>query len=307
VTQSSGVFVGPSYAVRSDDGTWYELGMQEKRPSQTAAMVAALRALADEGFTNVRGFRDPYVRELLSPAWSLFLRAARRLGPSFERFPSLYEGRDYMPLRVRAIDDELGRAIEAGARQLVILGAGLDTRAHRLEQLRDVAVFEVDHPASQAYKTRRAASLPRAARSIAYVAVDFEREPIGPRLAAAGHDPNTRTVWIWEGVVMYLSDAGFRSTLRSIVAVSGRSSSLLIHYHEPDASTGRHAINALLAIWREPQVGLRTRASMARELSSAGLLVEGDSGAAEWAAQFGAPAPTSVRGLVMRLVVATKR
>jgi methyltransferase (TIGR00027 family) len=281
--------------------------MQEKRPSQTAAMVAALRALADEGFTNVRGFRDPYVRKLLSSEWLLFLRAARRLGPWFEGFPSLYEGRDYMPLRVRAIDEELEHAIAAGARQLVILGAGLDTRAHTLDRLRDVAVFEVDHPASQAYKTRRAVALPRAARSIAYVPVDFEVDALGPGLAAAGHDPGARTVWIWEGVVMYLSDAGFRGTLRSIAGASAHASTLLVHYHEPDASGARHAINALLATWREPQVGQRSRTAVASELSSAGFVVERDTGLADWAARFVAPTPTSARGLIMRLVVASKR
>lgn len=221
-----------------------------------------------------------------------------------ERLP-VSEGQDYMPLRVMAIDDELERSVRAGARQLVILGAGLDTRAHRLALLRDVSVFEVDHPATQRYKRPRASKLPRCAESLAYVPVDFERDELSPRLAAAGYDARRPTVWIWEGVVMYLSDAALRSTLRSIRQESAPGSTLLVHYHEPDGSRGRHAINALLALWQEPQIGPRSRATMRDELQSAGFHVERDSGASDWAERAGVPAPTASRGRIMRLAVAT--
>jgi methyltransferase (TIGR00027 family) len=282
--------------------------MEGKRPSQTAALVALMRALAEEGFTRVPGFRDPYARQLLSPAWSLLYRLAKRVAP--EDAPpwlsSLYEGRDYMPLRTLAIDEELLDAIRRGVRQIVLLGAGLDTRAHRLDVLQDVAVFEVDHPATQAHKVQKAASLPRRVRSLAYVPVDFERDALLPRLAGAGHDPTASTVWVWEGVIMYLSDSALRATLQSIAEGSARGSILLAHYHEAHGGAGRRAIDALLSLWREPQIGERSRATVAEELRRAGFTVLRDTGADDWADHFGAPRPIAKRGLIMRLAVATK-
>src|SRR5262245_30616945 len=67
---------------------------------------------------------------------------------------------------------------EHAASQVVVLGAGLDARAHRMPELADVAVFEVDHPSTQRYKRRRAAELPVRARSLTYVEVDFERDDL---------------------------------------------------------------------------------------------------------------------------------
>jgi hypothetical protein len=71
-------------------------------------------------------------------------------------------------------------------------------RAHRLPGLELVDVFEVDHPATQAYKRRLAGGLPLLVR---YVAVDFERDVLAQRLADGGHDGARPTLWIWEGVV----------------------------------------------------------------------------------------------------------
>ena len=99
---------------------------------------------------------------------------------------------------------------DAGAPQVVILGAGLDGRAWRMPELRDVTVFEVDHPDSQREKAARAAALLRVAREVRFVPVDFTRDRLDEPLAAAGHDPARPTTWIWEGVVMYLTTAESR-------------------------------------------------------------------------------------------------
>src|SRR5271170_355072 len=117
--------------------------MHERRPSQTASMVATARALANDGFTRVPGFRDPYARALLSPGWAsayrLFSRWARRAQP--ERRHDVIAQFDIIPLRIATFDAELKAAVASGCRQLVLLGAGLDARAFRMEALARVAVY----------------------------------------------------------------------------------------------------------------------------------------------------------------------
>ena len=130
--------------------------------------------------------------------------------------------------RTIAIDE--ARARRAASPQVVILGAGLDGRAWRMPELRDVTVFEVDHPDSQREKQARAAALPRIAREVRFVPVDFTHDRLDDALAAAGHDPARPTTWIWEGVVMYLERADIEATLRVIQRRSAPGSHLVVLY-----------------------------------------------------------------------------
>ena len=114
-----------------------------------------------------------------------------------------------MVSRTVAIDE----AVRAAASpQVVILGAGLDGRAWRMQELRDVTVFEVDHPDSQRVKRARVSALQQVARDVRFVPVDFTRDRLDDALAAAGHDATRPTTWIWEGVVMYLELADIEAT-----------------------------------------------------------------------------------------------
>jgi methyltransferase (TIGR00027 family) len=181
---------------------------------------------------------------------------------------------DIVAARVDAIDRELEAVLAQGVRQVVILGAGLDTRAFRMRALAEADVFEVDQPATQHFKTRRAATLPVVAKSLHFVQVDFERESLGPALAASGFDPKQRSAWIWEGVVMYLTDAALAETLRSIAVLSAEGSRLLVQYHEPNRSRGP----LLWSLWftrgvGEPQIGLRTSEAMTQAVKTSGFRV----------------------------------
>src|SRR5262249_15373506 len=142
---------------------------------------------------------------------------------------------DVLVLRALAIDSVVTRALEAGCRQVVILGAGFDSRAHRMTALEAAHVFEVDHPATQREKRRCAADLARACCELTYVACDFERESLADCLNAAGHRTNEPTIWIWEGVTLYLSDDAIRTTLDTIAARSAARSTLVVEYHDPGA------------------------------------------------------------------------
>ncbi len=274
-------------------------------------MVAFGRALANDGFTTVPRFHDPGARQLLSPVWSACYRVASRLT---KRAPPARRARgmaqlDVITLRVAAIDAEIEAAVAGGCRQLVILGAGMDTRAFRLEALGAVPVFEVDHPATQAYKRRAAVPLHPRAGSLTYAPVNFERDSLAERMRAAGLRFDVPTVWAWEGVVMYLTDEALRRTLADVARCSAPGSVLLANYHEPDGKAegrDRHLIRVLLALLREPQIGTRPRETMHAEVRRAGFDIVSDTRPYEWALRLGAHEPAGYGARISHLLVARR-
>jgi methyltransferase (TIGR00027 family) len=275
-------------------------------------MVATARALANDGHTRVPGFRDPYARSMLPPGWAsayrLFSRWAERARP--DRRDRVVAQFDIIALRVATFDAELTAAIRGGCRQLVLLGAGLDTRAFRMPSLADVAVYEVDHPATQAYKRRKASALTALARSVTFVAVDFESSSLAESLSRTEFHSDQPTVWIWEGVVMYLTDEAVRATLADMARCSAPGSMLIANYHTPHSKPveGEHRVRrVLLSLWREPQIGQRTPAAIHEWVEHAGFDVVSDTDPLVWARRLGAPAPVGQSTRVMRILVARRR
>src|SRR5262249_812869 len=128
--------------------------------------------------------------------------------------------RAFMAARSRCAEDELARAVERGVRQYVILGAGLDTFAYRNPFPEGaLRVFEVDHPATQAWKRARleeaGISLPV---DLTFAPVDFEGHTLADGLQNAGYDPSQIAFFSWLGVTMYLTTEGMRATLRFIAS-----------------------------------------------------------------------------------------
>jgi methyltransferase (TIGR00027 family) len=123
-----------------------------------------------------------------------------------------------MTVRARFVDEALDRAVAAGAKQLLILGAGFDSHAYRCEPLlRALRVFEVDQSATQAFKRERVAAVVGAPpRNLSYVPVDFATEDLGTELRRHGYDFSQRSFVIMEGVTMYLEEAALRQTLQLI-------------------------------------------------------------------------------------------
>ncbi len=283
--------------------------MRERRPSQTAATVALIRALADQGLTDVPGFEDPVVHRLLSRGWSaaltLIARRLRRMDPA--KRARVLARLSSVPLRVRAIDVELEGAVALGCRQVASLGAGLDTRAFRMKALSATHFFEIDHPATQAFKQSKAAALSPVVEKLTYVPVDFARDALSTCLLSAGHRPDEPTAWIWEGVVMYLSDDALRATLRALADASAPGSLLLVNYMEPEARRRLGLVGHLIArIWSEPLVGFRRREVMLAEVERAGFRALRDTGAEDWAGRFGAPFASSNPAAGTRLLVAER-
>jgi methyltransferase (TIGR00027 family) len=120
--------------------------------------------------------------------------------------------------RKRYIDDKLDEALP-NIDSVVVLGAGLDTRAYRLARRSDIPVFEVDLPVNIA---RKKAAVQRALRaqpaSVHLVPLDFERDDLIGALTEDGYRPDARTFFIWEGVTQYLTEDAVRATLRALQA-----------------------------------------------------------------------------------------
>lgn len=133
--------------------------------------------------------------------------------------------------RTRCIDDALGSALGAGCNQVLILGAGYDCRAYRNPNIDKTMVFDVDHAATQEFKRSRLRTMidPNQAH-IVYVPVDFERDDLRERLAAAGFRNDVRSFVIWEGVSQYLSPESVDSVLRTVGAICAPQSSMAFTY-----------------------------------------------------------------------------
>jgi methyltransferase (TIGR00027 family) len=123
-----------------------------------------------------------------------------------------------MLVRTRFIDEALERAVAEGAAHVVILGAGFDSHAYRSQQLlAKVRVFEVDRPATQAFKKQRVQeALGAAPANLTYVPIDIQHEDLGDVLRRHGHDQTQHTFFIMEGVTMYVPEEGVRATLRYV-------------------------------------------------------------------------------------------
>jgi methyltransferase (TIGR00027 family) len=175
------------------------------RESRTAQYVALFRALESQRPPAARLFADPLAECFLDRRLRAVVAAAG-LPLIGQIVPWLLDRwipgpRPSAVARTRFIDDALLSALAEGARQVVILGAGYDSRAYRLPDLRHLHVFEVDHPDTQAIKRvvieRELGSLPA---HVSFVPVDFDREPLADTLAPAGLQVGVATFTIWEGV-----------------------------------------------------------------------------------------------------------
>lgn len=195
--------------------------MEAGRASRTSLMVAAYRARASARPGAI--CRDPWAARLAGDEGQEYAR----------RHDAVWEPAEtWLALRTAAIDREVRRFLAPphSFRQVVLLGAGLDTRAERIGG-EGVTWFEIDHPATQADKRRRLAALGDypvdAAR---FVPVDFEHERFLEKLVAAGFSAEAPALFLWEGVVLYLPEPAVRATMRAVAQGCEPRSVLLFDY-----------------------------------------------------------------------------
>ena len=212
--------------------TWWGYPMARNKGSITAVGVAALRAAGAQE-------RDPAVRNPDYLAVSLLpssLRAIARLRPLVRLIIGQYHrtlpgGYYFHTARTKHIDAVLKQCAREGIEQLVILGAGFDTRAYRFKDiLTNTRVFEIDLPGTQDIKKERLAktlgSLPE---NVSYLPIDFNTQSLDA-LLESGYSAALKTLFIWEGVCMYIRPGAVDEVLSFVSHHSGPGSSIVFDY-----------------------------------------------------------------------------
>ena len=201
-----------------------EPDMKFDEPSHMALRVARQRAahqLLDHGAI----LDDPFAMKILREDESDLLQFANQ-------HPLASIGRLFTAARSRIAEDALSKAIERGVRQVVILGAGLDTFALRNPHAARISIFEVDHPATQAWKRQRLREAELAPPPwLTFVAVDFERDDLRQQLSSAGLQHTSAAFFTWLGVVPYLTHAAIGTTLDYMASI--QNSEVVFDYMEP--------------------------------------------------------------------------
>lgn len=288
----------------------------ERSASRTAVLVCQGRAAADSRLAP-GVFSDPVALDLLRDDERAVVEQVRSGTPpegfaARMAYESVRACAEIMTARTTVIDDAVRAHPHA---QLVILGAGLDSRAWRMSELSDVDVTEIDHPASQRDKQERVGDRPSLARTFRFQPVDFAVDDLDDALAASGQDPDVPTTWIWEGVVPYLARHEVIDTLRALAARSARGSTLIVNYQTPSlrARLGRLFVAALTRVGRatpitanEPWRTLLTAPQVARLLVDAGFGVQTDEDLLAIAHRIGLSAERTASLTNGRVAIATR-
>lgn len=206
--------------------------MEMRKPSRTAVNTAVWRAMHTLLDGEPKILADPFARDLAGFDTNKALRAAHDAHP-LAHIPLI---RTQFALRNRYAEDELAQAIGRGVRQYAILGAGLDSFAYRRPDFMHAAldVYEVDHPATQAWKRARVAELGIVAPpGLHHVPIDFERETLTQGLTLGGLRTGERAFFSWLGVTQYLTRDAIERTLGEVAAVAAPGSELVLEFIAP--------------------------------------------------------------------------
>ena len=201
--------------------------MQAEQGSKTAQYMAFFRAIESIRPLRRRLFHDPFARLFLGP--KLRLAAAVAAVPLIGNaipwiLDSFWPGaRTSAIARTRFIDDRLRHALREEYNQIVILGAGFDSRPYRMAELADVRVIEVDHPATSREKQKALrVGIHRLPPNVQFLEIDFNTEGLQDAMRRVVFEPLTPTVVIWEGVTNYLTKEAVDATFRSLKTIFAR-------------------------------------------------------------------------------------
>lgn len=274
--------------------------MKAGRPSSSAEAVALARALESSRSEGDRLFQDALAQSALSRSrWGLFqLLRSPVLGPLLlDLTDRLAPGvRGFPVARTRYIDDALIASLREGIDQVVILGAGYDSRAYRIAGIERARVFEVDHPDTQARKRALIDRiLGRAPKHVCFVPIDFNRQGLGEALLMAGCSESRRAFFIWEGVTEYLSERAVDATLRYVADATEGDSRIVFTYMDRGVLSGtKHfpGASALVASSRlgsEPYTFGLEPSTLRRYLSERGFELIEDVAGAEFETRYFKP------------------
>jgi len=206
--------------------------------ARTAHLTAWVRALGR--LTAGEAANGDYLAEqFLLPSQRRFNRLPRVSRWLLERLAPGAFG--YFNARTRYFDEVLHRESLAGLDQLVLLGAGFDSRPWRFaRELGGARVFEVDLAQNLSIRSERMAGHPAAAAPAVSVPIDFDRDDLAEALSARGYRASARTLFLWEGVTYYLPASAVQAVLSTIATLSREGSSLVFDYVTQSFFEGDH-------------------------------------------------------------------
>jgi methyltransferase (TIGR00027 family) len=217
--------------------------MKQNQSSQSALGVAIFRAIESQKPEAQRICYDPFARAFIPIASYLLVKLFvdsglyERLGPG---------GIEFITVRERYIDDYLKTVLSEGLGQVVILGAGFDTRPYRIPGIEKTHVFEIDYPATQETKRKGLKKvIDPLPEYVTFLPVDFNSLLLGECLHSSGYNEHAKTLFIWQGVTYFLEAKSVDSTLEFIATHSGPGSSVIFDYmyneifQDPNNSYGK--------------------------------------------------------------------
>jgi methyltransferase (TIGR00027 family) len=219
--------------------------------------------------------------------------AALRADPAPFQTPYRRRQRANIAVRSRHAEDELAKAARRGVGQYVILGAGLDSFAYRpAREAATLRVFEVDHPATQAWKRGRLAErgIPPT-RSLTFAPIDFERQSLDDALRDAGFRTDEPAFFSWLGVTTYLTRDAILRTLRSVAALPPGTAIVFTYAASPNTLNAEQRSTFEAAAGRVAELGEPWRSffepeGLAQDLRDVGFASTEDLGPAEIQARY---------------------
>lgn len=270
--------------------------MKKGQASRTAEFMAFFRAMETNRAPRHRLFQDDFARLFLSPS----LRSAANLS---RLAPIAFVLRRYIDFkwpgartsaiaRTRFIDDVASASIQSGFTQVVILGAGFDSRAWRIPGMSQTDVYEVDHPSTSARKQAivESAGITHGTR-IRYVGLDFDTKPLGETLQASGFHDTRPVLILCEGVTNYLSVQAVEETLSWCAKTAPGSRLVFTYIHQevlqnPERYFGTEKIASILKTAEERWTFGLNPDELEPYLAARGLILDSDTGASEYRARY---------------------
>jgi methyltransferase (TIGR00027 family) len=280
--------------------------MRPGRASKTAEHNALFRALEMRAPERERLVADPFAAAFLTWPLRLVDVAARsrvgRVGAvTFidRRWPGV---RTSVVARTRLIDEMIADAIGVVSMQMVVLGAGFDTRPWRLACLRDhPAIFEVDHPDTQRRKRAILARRELDGALVRFVPSDFRLDRLATAMIEQGFSRSIPTLFLWEGTTNYLDEDAVDATLRWCAAAPPGSRLIFTYINDdvlrdPTRYQGARGVFATLERVNERMTFGMAPERMASYLAVRGLHLDQDLGAGEYRAKYYGDRALAMRG-----------
>ncbi len=205
--------------------------MAKQTVSRTALGAAICRMIEQYQPEKIRLFDDPVAKELVGSTIKFLMQFNRIRNLTVRQTDGVAKGiYGVQVCRTRFIDDAVQTAISKGIQQVVILGAGYDTRPYRLPQMKTIEVFDFDLPAIQEDKKKKLQKyLGLLPRHVTFIPIDFDTQALEAVISGTAFNLRKPAIFVWEGVTQYISEESVRQTL-AFLGKSARGSTVLFTY-----------------------------------------------------------------------------